>query len=609
MTFFLKAYPRSICLTCAVFIACAFGYYLASDDAMPFGDGQHYATRAFALYGYLHTGQWSKFGDLLTSPKQGIAPLHYWLFFLLPKAWAGVATYVTIQLLSTYILLGVAIWRLCCVLNRPAWAPAIFLMCAVQNFALDHAYAFFLDMPFTALGILALSWQIDAWRKQGLVPSVLSGMGLGLLFWVKPANALVFLGTFLIAEIIRFVVTLRIEKTEGQWKTRIISLIAHIKGILIGFIPIAFLAFCSGAGQAILLLIDNNEVSISPAKLECTGLLRLFYFPLCLAYYYHVLTLLIVFGATIGFLKLVRKTTNLVESERFLIWLFFPVLVSYVILGETFSFLMSIKTMRSLLLELPVIWLLAFWCFEKWKIRPGPLFVAALIYGLVAFSQLFFNTFGYYPSVVDEYQLKGNWLYNIPQTWGVDRMGTALNREICNSIQQSLPQGGKISVNTKKIYFSSKCIYWGVNHESLLRGEPELYQVTTLFNDEGQFYRAALINCNMLILISYSSFQTDQSTWEMSHALFTYSENQWRARDKSAKIAMMPMTPDQPLGFNIIFDQPLNEAQIEAAMKAISCSESKPENEGFGSDEVHGHHYSWTDAWRLLWEWKTRRLG
>ena len=42
---------------------------LISSNVVPFCDGYHYALRAFTLYGYLHSGQWTRFCDYFTLPR------------------------------------------------------------------------------------------------------------------------------------------------------------------------------------------------------------------------------------------------------------------------------------------------------------------------------------------------------------------------------------------------------------------------------------------------------------------------------------------------------------------------------------------------------------
>jgi len=610
MTAFLRSHALVLCLGLALVICCLFGSYLVSNETMPFGDGQHYASRAFALYGYLHTGQGGKFWELLTSPKQSLAPLHYWLFFLVPQAWAGLAAYAALQLATTYFLLAVAVWKLCRVLERPEWAPAIFLLCAVQNYSLDYSYSFLLDMPFFALATLILAWQIEAWREPALRRSALTGIGVGFLFWIKPANAIFFLAPFLITEISRMVLNLRAARRGEDLRRVLLSLMRHLVGILIGFVPVTVAALACGAGQSIIRLIDFNEVSTAlTTKLACTGFERIFYFPLCLVYFYHAVVLVTLFGAGIGIMHLREKPDGRTVPPVFPWQWLVPVLIAYLILGEFFSFVMYAKTMRSLLIILPMLWIVLFRGLEKWHVRVGTIFVASLLYVTIAFSQIFYETLGTFSLTPDEDQLTGDYFGRMPYTWSSSRAGVPLNREICNSIKKSLPQGGKIGINTTRVFFSDKCLYWGLEHEALLRGEPEIYQMATLFNDEGKYYRSGLINANMLVMLSHPNTQTTEATWRASMKLFNYGREQWRTREPLAKIMLLPLSVDAPLGYDVIFEKPLSEARITEAMTAISCPEADEIEKHPETSEVYGHHYSREEAAQILRDWKARRFG
>ena len=200
----LRSRPLGISLLLAVVVCfCLSADGIVSEDAMPFGDGEHYVMRALTLYGFLHTGQWAQFWNVFTLPKQSLAPLHYWLFFLLPQSWASFTAYAVVQVVTTYGLMALGAWQMCRVLERPEWTPAFFLLCASQNISLDFSFFYFADIPFMAVGMLALAWQMRAWRDATWISSLLSGAGAGLVFWVKPPNALIFAATYVIAELAR----------------------------------------------------------------------------------------------------------------------------------------------------------------------------------------------------------------------------------------------------------------------------------------------------------------------------------------------------------------------------------------------------------------------
>ena len=139
--------------------------------------------RTFALYGDLHTGQWHAFWALLRRPNQSILAPHDLLFFLLPRSLAGTVSYAVLQLVITYLLLAYAIGKAASVLNRPAWAPVIFLLVSVNNIALTEFYDFYLDMMFCSFVLLVIAFQMNAWKENRAQTSMLSGALLGLLFF------------------------------------------------------------------------------------------------------------------------------------------------------------------------------------------------------------------------------------------------------------------------------------------------------------------------------------------------------------------------------------------------------------------------------------------
>jgi hypothetical protein len=68
----LREHSCGICFLMAAVITLILSQRTILAAVCPAGDGQGYALRGFALYGYLHTGQWAHFWDLLRRPNQSI---------------------------------------------------------------------------------------------------------------------------------------------------------------------------------------------------------------------------------------------------------------------------------------------------------------------------------------------------------------------------------------------------------------------------------------------------------------------------------------------------------------------------------------------------------
>jgi hypothetical protein len=366
---FLRVHSGSICFFLALVIAAILSLHTALAPVLPIADGQGYAMRAFALYGFLHTGQWAKFGELLARPNQSILPLHAVLFFMLPKSLAGTAAFVALQNVATYLLLAYAVFMMSQVLNRPAWAPVVFLLGAVNNIALTDFYAFYLDMSFLSVGLLVVAFQMKAWSENRAPTSLLAGVFLGLLFLVKPANALIFLAVYMIAEISYAANALRLCREKSDRKHRLLNLFENWGCQLLGLIPVLGVVLLCGGAQTILQLIEQNEVSQKATHLACAGLLRLLYFPLCLSVFYHVILL----GGLLAGAIILSRWIPVAGTEEapapFPMRLFIPILISYLVLGEFFSFWMLVKPMRALLLMLPLFWFAFCWIWEKRRLR------------------------------------------------------------------------------------------------------------------------------------------------------------------------------------------------------------------------------------------------
>ena len=490
LTSFFARRGAGICSAAALVIALMMWAHLVWGAVVPIADGEGYALRTFALYGHLHTGQWGEFGRLLVRPGQSILAPHDVLFFLLPQGLAGPVSYPLLLNVTTWLLLACAIVEAARVLDRPAWAPAIFGLCAFNNLAWIDFYAFFREMTFCACAFLIIAWQMRAWKTERLAASLLSGAGLGLLFFVKPANALIVLATYVLAEIFRAMGVL----SSGGAK----ALLRDAGGKLAGLIPVLVLACLCGAGQTILLLIQENEVDASAAPVACSGLLRLFYFPLCLAVCYHVLLL---GGLLVGALIWSRWRGRLVASEAraFPIGLLLPVALAYLGLGEFFSFGMEVKPVRALLVMLPLGWFGFCWLWEKGRLRIAPLATVAVIYAVAVLSQKAFDSFGTRDHLVeDNYQLAWSSWTELPSPW--HRTGT-LSQGICEFISAHLPPAGVICVNAIEV---RNALAWRLDNGPLLRGETPPYAVRNLFNYRGAYYARALENASCVALVTFS---------------------------------------------------------------------------------------------------------
>jgi hypothetical protein len=579
---------------------------ILSENVMPFGDGEHYLLRAFTLYGFLHSGQWAQFWDLLTLPRQSIAPLHYWIFFLLPRAWAGVTSYGLIQAVTTYGLLAWGVWGLCRALERPAWTPALFLFCATQNISLEYNYFYFVDLPFYALGTVVLAWQVSAWREDRWPISFRSGLGAGLLFWVKPANAVIFTATYLLAEAIWIAVAWHRARPTGAQRPWLGKIARHLGAIAAGFMPVTLLALACGGIQAIARLVDANEGSgIFVTHLECTGLLRFFYFPLCLSFFYHV-GLLVMIGVTITLgLILVRSGKEAAPPSPFFPGHFLlPLLIAYLVLGEFFSFGMANKEMRSLLLVLPVLWLAIFWLLDRWRLRPALVFLGAAFYAACGYSQIFFNTFDSHSISTQSYQLQDDWLERLPQSESTDPEGMQFTRDLFSALRRNLPDGGKVAIGTEQMFVTSESLAWVAQKEITLDGGVSPYEFHNFLTHDGKGEPGALLDSRGIFLCSFPEFQYSPEVSKASGRLAQYTHDKWE--NSYAKITPIEIAPDGLVGFLIVPKEPLDEAHLTELLQGANVPELPAHNE---FTLFNDRRLSWAECLEILRKWKEKRFG
>ena len=612
----LERWLRERPLRVSLLLALAVSYGLStngvvSEDAMPFGDGEHYVLRGMTLYGYLHTGQWAQLWDVFTLPRQSLAPPHYWLFFLLPQGWASMTSYGVAQAVTTYGLLALGVWMLGRALDRVEWVPALFLLCASQNISLDESYFYFADAPFLALGTVALAWQVRAWRDENWRASLLSGAGAGLMFWVKAPNAIIFAGTYALAEMVWIALVWRAAKNENETtRARGSVLVRHAALAAAGFVPVTFLALACGGFQSIIRLVETNEVSgLFTTTLECTGLLRLLYFPLCLTFFYHAKAMVVIFVAMgVAAYKMNRSRAGSTPppppGAPFPVPRLLPLAAAYFALGEVFSFGMENKEMRSLLLVLPVFWLLIFWALERWRVRPGLIFLAAGAYVLCGYAQILFNSFESREVSTESYQLKDDWLSRLP-AWHQDSpSGMEMTNGLLSLMQKEMPDGGKVAVGTEQIFLTSESLSWTLQHGLAMQGRQPSFEFDNFLAHDGKYCRNSLLQARGILVFLNPSLQYSRDVQAASIDLVKFCAANW-SKDGRARMVPVETSSGATLGALIVMNEPLSEAQVTELMTATHAAELAP-------DVVFGtvdRRLTWPECEDILRRWEQKRLG
>ena len=601
LTRLLARRSRALCYGAALVTALIVWAHIVGGGVLPIADGEGYALRAFALYGYLHTGQWGEFGALLVRPGQSILAPHDALFFLLPRVLAGPESYALLMCLTTWLLLAYAIVQAAGALGRPAWAPVVFLLAGFNNVALIDFYAFFRDPLFCACAFLVIAWQMRAWKEQRVMLSLLSGAGLGLLFMVKPANALIFLATYGISEVLYAAGALYFRVGNSIATPIRAALLRDAGGKLAGFLPALVPVYLCGGGQSILQLIQQNEVDEIAARVTCTGLLRLFYFPLCLSACYHVVLLGGLIAAALAWAWW-RNRPAPPEAMPFPLHLFLPVALAYLVLGEFFSFWMLDKPVRALLVMLPLGWIAVCRLWERGHLRLGPLALVAALYALAALSQKAFDSFGTRDQLLeDTYQLSWSSWTEMPSPW---HRTTTLSQGICDFVTGHLPPGGIICVNSIEI---RNALAWRLSNGPLLRGEKPAYAVRNLFNYRGIYYARAMDHASCLALVTFRPVQSSRAAWFNSLGIVDFGQEHW-VNPGRAQLLPMPTVRGESVGCEFLFDQPLTPAELDQA-NATAPFAGMPSDPSVADDTLYGRRFSQEKTWELLRAWYAKRFN
>jgi hypothetical protein len=535
-------------------------------------------------------------------PRQSLLPPQYPLFLLLPRAWAGVAAYGAIQLLVNFGVLAVACWNLCRVFARPAWAPAFFLLCACENYSFDYPFFFFLDLTFAAFGALAFSLQVTAGLRPSPRAGVWAGVALGALFWIKPANALIFAAIFAMAEMI----WIAWNFFRASPRPEIRGALRPVGWLLAGFAPVTLLAIACGAGQTIFQLILTNEVGGEwETHLAVGGLLRLFYFPLCLGYFYHVVVMLLLAAALVIFSRIFRDDDDKSPAPPpFPGDALLAIAIACAIFGEFFSFWVLVKTMRALVFLLPVAWLVVFRLAEKMRLRGDWLFLGAVIYAAVLVSQVTTDLFRSKPLAPDKYLLADDWYDYLPLAWTHYSTGHGVVEHLCDVVRGQLPHGGRVGITTERVFIDGRSLSLRLNGADLLDGKPPLWSCVRIFDVEGRYSPNALLSANGVIIYVARNAQYSAFTWRECTNLLAYVPDHWAP---TADIVQVSNPEGRLLGYYVPLRWPLTPVQVADGMKACGAPGVMPDDR---LDEyIYGRHLTWRECLETLRQWMQKRFG
>jgi hypothetical protein len=413
-----------------------------------------------------------------------------------------------------------------------------------------------------------------------------------------------------IAEAARIALVRGVPGAAGTGPSPRIGLARHLAGIFGGFIPVLFLALVCGGCKEIFITLDLNEVSaFFSTQVEGPELLRLLYFPLCLTYFYHAFCMAAIFAAVgVAAFKLNRQSPSPIPfrpDSPFPAFLLLPLMAAYFILGEFFSFGMGFKSMRYILILLPVFWLSIFWALEHWRVRPRQVFLGAVAYTLCALGQILFNSFESDSVAAESYQLQDDWLWRFP-AWHANTHGEIeLTRELLDLIHQSIPDGGKIAVGSEQLYVTSESLTWSSQHELALQGKANPYQFANFLTYDGKYSRDALLGARGVLLYVQPSLQYSREVYGATGAILHFAVGSW-SNDGTAQLLPIQSQQAGLVGCLMVMKEPLTDERITQLITATKGVELPPGVEfGLSADR----QMSWAECLDILKRWGQQRLG
>jgi hypothetical protein len=397
------------------------------------------------------------------------------------------------------------------------------------------------------------------------------------------------------------------EDAPTWWK----ELCRHALAVAGGMIPVALLAMVCGAAESIVRLVDTNEVSgLFTTTLDCTGLFRLLYFPLCLTFFYHTVAMVVIFSVV----AITAYKTNQAKPvapettparTTFPTALLLPIIVAYVLLGLFFSFGMAFKSMRFLLMIVPVLWLTIYWAAERWRVRPGLLLFAATAYAFCGFIQVLSGSFESKNVNSESYQLEDDWLTRLPMYDAVDPNKIEFTKSLLSLLQQSLPEGGKVAVGTEAIYVTSESLTWAAQHDLALHGQASPFEFANFLTYNGQYCRNSLLHARGVLVFVDPSLQYSKDVYQASGRLIQFGATHW-LKDGVAQMVPLGSQPDKIAACLIVMKEPLTDAGINEMLAGTGATEL-PDGVDFGASVTR--RLSWKECGDILKRWWQKRVG
>lgn len=567
---------------------------------IPYGDGWGFASRGIQMHGLLHSGHWSRFWDMLISPMTFTVLPTYLVFWLMPAAWASCAAYGVIHVVIWHLLLLLGLWGILKELRSLPLLLATLLLTLANNNVLDITLYYYMDMSFAASALVAIWLLVRGWNLQTRGAILASGIGAGLLLFVKPANAFMFMGWYVMACVMHFGTRwLMLSKSErGEWSLQMLRSVA-VWGC--AFLPFFILA----CGWTLVPNVIARFVGLSTdywsSETSKNVLLRALYFPLCLSYYYSFAALS-VSALLVGFMRLVSPSLEnggLNSQDSMARCSLIALSVSFVLAwGLTFSFVLPAKIIRSLTPMIPLLWVCLFgWLSMRWRLTRTVTCLAAL-YFMVVHAQFAFGVAGMKQNRgTESYTLNGDWINRLPSQKTALEEPVKITQSILSLLRQCGVQNGKVGVGTEMLYWNSTSLNWIAQEADLKQGnDPEL-RFVTLVDHQGNPILSSVLETRAFILMVHPAIQYSREVFDFNLRTAQYAVQKWDGLIASS-VKSYSFGDGQPAIVIVVFKKPLDAHVCESYLKEVCPGRRSVQSER--DESLFQSRLSFGEYWRML---------
>lgn len=585
-----------ILATVVSFLLISRPHWTASD--IPFGDGRWYAQQAIELYGLLHSGQWGKFWDLFCAPTTVTLVPSYLPFFLLPSVLATGVVYGLINCASWHLVMAYALYGMTRIAGRTALAAPIFLLVAANNYALDSAYYYYLDLPFAAMCLLALFFLMRALTTPGRRNFLVAGASAGITCFVKPGGSFVFLGLYVMTVGLWLVLPMFIKPRKS-----LRAICREAWGMMwpwmIAFIPFLVAAASWNLVQRIVQQwVENQGGSYYAEALTVKGLLRLFYFPLCLSYYYSfcllgLITVLLVFKVWV-----MPSKTEVATFTSQAAWRLILVASSVFIIvwGLVFSWGMTFKPIRSLPVMLPILWLAFFSLPGLRRLSSRAIGMVAITYFICVHAQFAWGFIEKSSRSAETYHLTGDWINRLPAQAPNVENAIGITRSLVSALNQMGVSKGNVAVGSEMLYWNSCSLNWITQLEDLAAGCRPGITFKTAVDNKGNPIRSSFDSVSALILPVHPSIQYSREVYKMNVVIAQYVAQHWQP-DGHAQMNVLKFNDGQPGVALVVFKRPLSLKEWDTLVRA---SFPAGYSTFAAASETFSKRLPWRELWRII---------